>query len=118
MGCIIMAVIVFLIIDLVIDFPQNILDFTGDGFVDFLSVMLTLAVGLEFVKMLCKHMPETIIEVLLFATARQMVVEHLSPIDTLISAFAIAILFAIRKYLFLRPEIKKTTESEPEQDVV
>ena len=35
----------------------------------------------------------------MFATARQMVVEHMAPTQTLIGVIAIAILFAIRKFL-------------------
>lgn len=38
----------------------------------FLEKVLMLAIGLEFVKMLCKHTPSTVIDVLLFAIARQM----------------------------------------------
>ena len=49
--------------------------------------------------MLCRHSAQTVVEVLLFATARQMVVEHLDPVQTLIGIIGIAILFAIRKYL-------------------
>ena len=61
---------------------------------------MTLAIGIEFVKMLCTHTPETIIEILLFAISRQMIVEHLSTTETIIGVGAIAGLFAIRKYLF------------------
>ena len=50
--------------------------------------------------MLCTHQPGTIIEVLLFATARQMIVEHLNVYETLVGIGAIAALFAIRKFLF------------------
>lgn len=56
-------------------------------------------VGVEFVKMLCRHSAQTVVEVLLFATARQMVVEHLDPTQTLIGIIGIGILFGIRKYL-------------------
>ena len=49
--------------------------------------------------MLCRHSAQTVVEVLLFATARQMVVEHMEPVQTLIGVIAIAILFAIRKFL-------------------
>ena len=61
---------------------------------------MTLAIGIEFVKMLCTHTPETIIEILLFAISRQMIVEHLSTTETIIGVGAIAGLFAVRKYLF------------------
>ena len=49
--------------------------------------------------MLCRHSAQTVVEVLMFATARQMVVEHMKPSQTLIGVIAIAILFAIRKFL-------------------
>ena len=68
-------------------------------FTDFLSQALSLVVGVEFVKMLCQHSAQTVVEVLMFATARQMVVEHLKTKETLIGVISIAILFAIRKYL-------------------
>lgn len=42
--------------------------------------------------MLCTHKPGTIIEVLLFATARQMIVEHLNVYETLVGIGAIAAL--------------------------
>lgn len=61
---------------------------------------MTLAIGIEFVKMLCTNTPETIIEILLFAISRQMIVEHLSTTETIIGVGAIAGLFAVRKYLF------------------
>lgn len=61
---------------------------------------MSIAIGVEFVKMLCTHQPGTIIEVLLFATARQMIVEHLNVYETLVGIGAIAALFAIRKFLF------------------
>lgn len=77
----------------------------GDtDFNDFLSNALTLVVGVEFVKMLCQHTSETVLEVLMLAIARQMVVEHLNTSQTLIGVAAIAALFATRKYLLLKPE--------------
>lgn len=42
---------------------------------------MLLAIALEFVKMLCKHTPSAVIDVLLFAIARQMVVEHTSTLE-------------------------------------
>ena len=47
----------------------------------------------------CRHSAQTVVEVLMFATARQMVVEHMAPTQTLIGVIAIAVLFAIRKFL-------------------
>ena len=77
----------------------SVMDMDTSFFTSFLSQALSLVVGVEFVKMLCRHSAQTVVEVLLFATARQMVVEHLNPTQTLIGIVGIAILFAIRKYL-------------------
>ena len=66
----------------------------------YLESAMTLAIGIEFVKMLCTHTSETIIEILLFAISRQMIVEHLSTTETILGVGAIAGLFAVRKYLF------------------
>lgn len=66
----------------------------------YLESAMTLAIGIEFVKMLYTHTSETIIEILLFAISRQMIVEHLSATETILGVGAIAGLFAVRKYLF------------------
>lgn len=110
MSCIITAVIIIMIVNLIIELPDTLSDtIENDAFNEFLSSALSLVVGIEFVKMLCNYTSETVIEVLMMATARQMVVEHLSPINTLIGTAAIAALFTIRKFLFV-PE-----EKEPEE---
>lgn len=77
----------------------SVMHMDTDFFTNFLAQALSLVVGVEFVKMLCRHSAQTVVEVLLFATARQMVVEHLDPVQTLIGIIGIAILFAVRKYL-------------------
>lgn len=77
----------------------SILSMDTEFFNSFLSQALSLVVGVEFVKMLCQHSALTVVEVLMFATARHMVVQHLTLTETLIGVISIAILFAIRKYL-------------------
>lgn len=81
-----------------------------DAFNDFLATALSLVVGVEFIKMLCRHTPETVIEVLLFAIARQLIVEHTSTFENMAGIVSIAILFAIRKYLFCHEKGDKTIE--------
>lgn len=75
-------------------------EFGDDSLSVFLSSCFNIIIAIELVKMLAKHSLGTVVEVLVFATARQMVVEHLAPLETLISILALAMLFAIRKYLF------------------
>jgi len=64
-----------------------------------LSMTLTLVIGVEFTKMLFKHTPESVLDVLLFAIARQVVMYHERTMDLLFGIVAIAGLFAIKKYL-------------------
>ncbi|MDO4553961.1 MAG: transporter [Lachnospiraceae bacterium] len=69
-------------------------------FNDFLGNAFQIVIGIEFIKMLCKHTPNTVVEVLMFAMARQMVVEHTSPLENILCVLGIAILFLIRRFLF------------------
>ena len=71
---------------------------------------IILAIGAEFIKMLCKHTPETIIEVLAFALARQLFVGHTAPWENLITVIAIAILFGIRRFLLSRHDVVETPD--------
>ena len=64
-----------------------IMDMDIDFFTTFLANGLSLVVGVEFVKMLCRHSAQTVVEVLMFATARQMVVEHMKPSQTICSHY-------------------------------
>ena len=91
--------------------------------ITFLANGLSLVVGVEFVKMLCRHSAQTVVEVLMFATARQMVVEHMKPSQTLIGVIAIAILFAIRKFLMTEDDdmahapVKKHADMNKDENV-
>ena len=60
---------------------------------------LALVVGIEFIKMLVKHAPEAVVEVLLFAIAREMLVTHAGSAETLMGVVAVGIIFLIRHYL-------------------
>lgn len=78
-------------------------------FNNYLAAAFNLVIGIEFIKMLCKHTPETVIEVLLFAIARQLIVEHTTTMENLVGIISIGILFATRKYLFYNfDEVDKT----------
>lgn len=71
-------------------------------FKQILSRALALVIGVEFAKMLCKHTPETVVDVLLFAISRQIVMYHDSTFDLLVGIIAISGLFAIKKYLTIK----------------
>ncbi len=80
------------------------------GLVEILDDAIILAIGAELIKMLCKHTPETIIEVLAFALARQLIVGHTAPWENLVTVFAIAVLFAVRKFLLKRKDMVETPD--------
>ena len=111
LSAVMLLVIITLIIPMLYNFIRiPLLDISPEQFTEFLGNALTLLIGVEFVKMLSKHTAENLLEVLMFAIARQMVVEHLNMVETLIGVVAIAVIFAIRKYLLLKaPENKEKT---------
>lgn len=103
LSAIMLLVIITLIVPMLYNFLRiPLLDITPGQFTEFLGNALTLLIGVEFVKMLAKHTAENLLEVLMFAIARQMVVEHLNMGETLIGVVTIGIIFAIRKYLLLK----------------
>lgn len=73
----------------------------GENFTEYLNIAYSIVIGIEFVKMLCRHNVDSVIEVLLFAIVRQMIVEHNNSFETLVGVFAVALLFLVRKYLFI-----------------
>ncbi len=87
-----------------------------DSLVVILDKAIALAIGAELIKMLCKHTPETIIEVLAFALARQLIVGHASSWENLITVVAIAILFAVRRFLLNRHDMVETPDGLVEID--
>ncbi len=87
-----------------------------DSLVKILDDAIILAIGAELIKMLCKHTPETIIEVLAFALARQLIVGHAAPLENLVTVFAIAVLFGIRRFLLNRHDMVETPDGLVEID--
>ena len=54
---------------------------------------------------------------MLLAIARQMIVEHTSPIENLIAVLSIGILFVIRKYLYISRLDRRRSKKEIEEDI-
>ena len=69
--------------------------------------LLTIVVGLEFVRMLIDTTPANILEVLTVAITRHVVLSHDDPISNLACITCIAGLFAIRRFLVPREELKE-----------
>ena len=71
---------------------------------------IILAIGAELIKMLCKHTPETIIEVLAFALARHLIIVETTAVENIITVLAIAVLFGVRKFLLKSQDMVETPD--------
>ena len=91
-------------------FDFSILAKDPDYLLIVLDAAITLAIGAELIKMLCKHTPETVIEVLAFALARHLIVEHKNPLENLTTVVAIAVLFAVRKFFLQKHDMLETPD--------
>jgi uncharacterized membrane protein (DUF373 family) len=84
--------------------------FAIDGYFDsvdtYLQNILTIVVGLEFVRMLINLTPANTIEVLIVAIARQVIVAHGNSLSNIACVLCIAGLFAIRKFLISKSDLK------------
>ena len=69
--------------------------------------LLTIVVGLEFVRMLIDTTPANILEVLTVAITRHVVLSHADPWSNLACIACIAGLFAIRRFLIPKHELKE-----------
>ena len=69
-----------------------------------------LVICIEFVRMLSKHSVESVIEIILFSIAREMIAEVQSPVETLILIAALCGLMVIRKYFFIPEDKEKLKE--------
>ncbi len=73
----------------------------------YLHNILTIVVGLEFVRMLVDATPANILEVLTVAITRHVIVSHDDPWSNLACVACIAGLFATRRFLIRRSELKE-----------
>ena len=71
----------------------------------YLHIILTIVVGLEFVRMLIDMTPGNTLEVLIVAISRQVIVNHDNPLSNVYCVLCIAGLFATRHFLIPRKEI-------------
>ena len=75
--------------------------------------LLNIVVGLEFVRMLIDTTPANIMEVLTVAITRHVILSHDDPWSNVACIACIAGLFAIRRFLIRRSELKEEmVESE------
>ena len=105
--CIAAITLIVLIVALAVELYQQ---FTSGNLTDingYLHNVLTIVVGLEFVRMLIDTTPASILEVLTVAITRHVILTHDNPWSNLACVACIAGLFAIRRFLIRRTELKE-----------
>ena len=84
---------------------------SGEGYFSdadiYLHNVLTIVVGLEFVRMLINMTPANTLEVLIVAISRQVIVNHDNWLSNIVCVLCIGGLFAIRRYLIPRGDMKE-----------
>ena len=86
---------------------------------NYLHNVLTIVVGLEFVRMLLDMTPANTLEVLIVAIARQVIVSHDDPISNICCVVCIAGLFATRHFLIPKNEMTiEMSEVAPDDETV
>ena len=81
--------------------PEYLSDLNG-----ILHNVLTIVVGLEFVRMLIDLTPANTLEVLIVAISRHVILNHNDPLGNVACVLCIAGLFATRRFLIRRKEMK------------
>ncbi len=67
---------------------------------DIFSTAIYIVIGIEMIKMIVKHTPDSVLEVVLFVVAKRIVADaSFGSIDLLLCVLAIAAIFAVRKFL-------------------
>lgn len=86
---------------------------------NYLHNILTIVVGMEFVRMLIDMTPANTLEVLIVAIARQVIISHDDPISNVCCVLCIAGLFATRHFLIPKNEMTiEMSEVAPDEDPV
>ena len=77
----------------------------------FLENILAIVIGLEFVSMLVDLTPANTLEVLILAIARYVIIDHTNAVSNIVCVICIAGLFAIKKFLIPKEDMKKVISS-------
>ena len=111
--------LIVLLVALGVEFYQM---FTTAGYLtdisQYLHNVLTIVVGLEFVRMLLDTTPASILEVLTVAITRHVILSHDDPWSNVACIACIAGLFAIRRFLIPKQElgVELTDVESPEEE--
>ena len=95
----VLVVAVFLLIPYIRDSGQIMRLIDYNGFQQFLSFVLILIIALELAVMLITHDHNKVIEVMIYAIARKMLIYNTTAIELLLGVLTLVVLFAAEKFL-------------------
>lgn len=100
-GIIILFICIVAAIGLVCTTDFRLLFQTTSYLQQLLSHACVIIIGIELIIMITSYTIDSVVDVLLLAVARQSIVEHMNPLENLLTVLAVGILFLIRKYLYI-----------------
>lgn len=74
---------------------------THDNFTTFIDYIIDSVIGVELVHLLCQPNLDNVVEILLVAITREIITLEGSAVSTLLYVASLAILFILRRYLFV-----------------
>lgn len=104
-----------LVFDMITTNPATLAD---DTMGHFLEYCFNLVIGIEFIRMLLKHSVESVVEIVLFSVSREIIVERLTGLETLLIIAALLLIFVIRKYLMHTNTSRQQNTKQQEHIVV
>lgn len=82
-----------------------------------MSSACLIIIGIELIKMITSYTIDSVVDVMLLAIARQMIVEHTSPQENLLAVLSVGVLFVIRKFLYIsRLDKRRELEKKKKED--
>ena len=112
MGALELGISILVVVGIIVrltGLPYELGQLTSHGMSGYLKYLYDILIAIELIKLLCRHDLSSMVEVLMFAVSRHVIIDHLDVRENLIAVLSIAVLFAIRKFLFIH---KETYEEE------
>ena len=102
---------------------SRLTDVDSESLIGFLKYTINILIAIELIRVLCNQTLDTIVEILLIAITRELIIEHMTTWEMLFGIVAVGVLFLIRKYLFvsqldkeirteLHPRLKKSRDKK------
>ena len=109
--CFISVTIVAAIGLTLLSLPQQLLrctDIDSKSLITFLEYVINVVIAVELIHVLLHQSLDTIVEILSLAITRELIIEKMHTWELLIGVAAIALLFVIRKFLFISAKDRET----------